>query len=82
MLSSTTSPPAADTIAGALMLFPYGQWIPMTAAAAHVRAAGLPGPALTSIVRRGRRHGQLLTRPTPGMTFVKRVWEPHAAAPS
>jgi hypothetical protein len=79
--SSATLPSPAE-LAAALQRFPYDEWIPMPDAARHVRDSGLPGQVLTSIVRRGRRRGYLLTWRTPEATYVKRVREDYAAEPS
>ncbi|GAA5070349.1 hypothetical protein [Streptomyces similanensis] len=72
------APVPAPGIDGALMRFPYQQWIVMPAAAAHVRAAGLPRESLTTVVRAGRRRGVLRTRRDQGDTYVMRIAEaPH-----
>ncbi|MEU5748267.1 hypothetical protein ABZ804_22345 [Streptomyces sp. NPDC047726] len=59
---SARVPASVAGIDAALMRFPYGQWIRMPAAAAHVRDLGLPCESLTTVVRTGRRRGVLLTK--------------------
>ncbi|MEU6756080.1 hypothetical protein [Streptomyces sp. NPDC046685] len=70
-------PPSATAtdIDQALMRLPYGEWIPMPAAAQLLRELGLPSRALTTVVRSGRRRGVLRTLPTPSAHLIKRVYD-------
>ncbi|SEE83654.1 hypothetical protein SAMN05216483_6718 [Streptomyces sp. 2131.1] len=76
---ASPAPAAADTVNfyAALMRFPYEEWIPAAAAAAHVEDVGLPRETLRLVIRTGRRRGLLRTRREPDRLgfYVMRVVE-------
>ncbi|MEE1764445.1 hypothetical protein [Streptomyces sp. SP18BB07] len=72
-MSTRTPTAAAAGIDAILMGIPYGEWVPMPEVAVLLREAELPRELLTAVVRKGRRRGVLRTRPTPEVTYVKRV---------
>lgn len=74
MSSNAAAPDVRAAIDAALMRFPYGEWVEMTAAAGYVRSEGLPRQALTTVIRTGRRRGVLLLRRTPDVYLVNRVY--------
>ncbi|CAM5234790.1 hypothetical protein [Streptomyces griseomycini] len=75
MTSHALAPVPTSGIDAALMRFPYEQWIPMPAAAAHIQDLGLSRESLTTVVRLGRRRGVLRTRKDPELrlTYVQRI---------
>jgi hypothetical protein len=79
MTAPSPAPSAVDTtdFYAALMSFPYEQWIPAAAAAAHVEDVGLPRETLRLVIRTGKRRGLLRTRREPDRLgfYVMRVVE-------
>ncbi|MFJ2745284.1 hypothetical protein ACIO3O_37130 [Streptomyces sp. NPDC087440] len=75
-MPSAAPPPPAPHLAvidKVLLSLPYEEWVAMPQVAECVRAQGLPGKALTTVVRTGRRRGVLLVRHTAAESEVKRV---------
>lgn len=64
--------PAFYALDQALMCLPYEEWIGLPAAAAQLRAQGLPCD-VANVVRTGRRRGVVRTRRTEDGQFVMRT---------